>query len=74
MVSSILLIIIVFGILLTTSQPQTGSSVVEKPQLSQLNKDEIGICKDVGGIPYLKTMPDGIEVRCDLSKFDNRVL
>ena len=74
MVSSILLVIVIFGILLTTGKPQTGNTVVDSPQLTQLELDEIDICKSVGGTAYVITKSKGVEVKCDLSEFDNRIL
>jgi len=77
MLSSILLVIAFFAILLTTGESQTGSSVVESSKLSQLDYDEIDICEQAGGQPYVIKNFDtsnGLEVRCDISQFDNRML
>ena len=77
MVSVILLITVVFGILLTTGESKTGATVVEQIELSELDKDEIDICKGAGGKPIIVhdfSNQNDIAIKCDLSEFDNRLL
>ena len=77
MLSSILLIIAFFTILLTTGDPSTGGVILDKPSLSELDRDDISICQSVGGKPYVigsQEKANGVEIRCNLSEYDNQLL
>jgi len=76
MLSSILLIIAFFTILLTTGDP-SGGVILDKPSLSELDRDDISICQGVGGKAYIignQETANGVEIRCDLSEYDNQLL